>query len=238
MVKQQLEKIIKVKINPEQRKLFPELATDLEFNGLQQPVLIDKLGYTHDGEKRRLLLGLEQIKALSMLKEVPIESECSNISPNSLTNEQKQAIVIDLHKQFTDDVFANANVEMSISQKQKVVDSRNNFTFVKMCAKRYGVNKATVYRWLNIETLTQYEKDKKARGELAAKNKKAELAVKFKEEQAKHEKDMEIAGSHDTSLDVLLLWLDSPETPKIEEYQRNRLLALKDALNKLLGVDA
>ena len=68
------------------RHLFPELAADLEKNGQLQPILIDEDGLVHDGFKRIMLCGLEQLEH----KTVDRTSECSNI--HSLTNIQKRAL--------------------------------------------------------------------------------------------------------------------------------------------------
>ena len=170
-----LEKIIKVKINPEQRKAFPELALDLEFHGVLLDVLVDDLGVIHDGIKRTLLLGLEQIKALGKYQLVERDSYCSNIPANSLTKNQKQLLIIESHKM----VFPQDGEQLQTHDKDGCDRGTENHAFVKEYAKRYNVSQRTIYRWLlpkYLEELDQRKAEKKA---------KAELNKKYKEEMEK-----------------------------------------------------
>src|SRR4030066_653391 len=114
----------KLKIIDWNRNLFPELALDLEKNGQLQPILIDEDGFVHDGAKRVILCGLEQLGS----KIVDRTSECSNI--HSLNTTQKRALA----KLIFDQTHKNHKVEES----------------VQIIKKRYGVSRATIYRWLDL----------------------------------------------------------------------------------------
>lgn len=117
----------KVKIIEEYRKVFPELASDLERNGQLEPILIDEDGIIHDGMKRVMLCGREQLEK----KTVPRESECSNVL---LSSKQKQPLFVFAYNE----LFANAK----FGDKTELI---------QRLAKRYGVNRATAYRWLDLE---------------------------------------------------------------------------------------
>jgi hypothetical protein len=146
-----MKKVELLRINEEYRNLFPDLAESLEKIGLKAPILKDTNGYIIDGEKRKLLLGEEQIKQNTL--EVPVGSECSNLS--GLTNEQKKPLVLDLYTQ----LVSNETVETS----------------VKILMKRYGLSRATVYRWLNPEA---YEyNDERAKEKKVAKLKSSTLHI-------------------------------------------------------------
>ena len=230
-----LNEMPKVKINEEYRKLFPELAKSLERDGLLQPVLIDDFTFTHDGEKRRLLLGLDQIKALGKLEIVPVNSDFSNISPKFLSNETKEVIIRDLHAQYIN-TFSNENGKYDNYELRELEFGRNNHAFVKMCVKRYGISKATVYRWIDP---AYFEETEKKRLENKAKSDKSKSERKAKRDQIESEKSAknEVAITNDSSIEYMLQWLDS-ENPKINDSEKNKLLALKDVLNRLLGVDS
>jgi hypothetical protein len=131
-------------VDEEARKLFPELANDLEVNGLISDVLIDDDGFIHDGFKRVRLLGLEQIKGLGKLKLVPRESKCENIV--SLTRKQKMEHlkwVYEYH--VSNDTWKNRSSQL-----------------IDMLAKRYGISRRTLYRWIetNFTESTQVRKPK------------------------------------------------------------------------------
>lgn len=115
------ENKIKILLN---RHLFPELASDLEKNGQLQPILIDEDGYVHDGAKRVILCGIEQLEK----KIVPRDSECSNFY--HLNKPQKQALIKMLHEQ--------------LCKTEKKSEA------VNILAKRYNIARATIYRWLNL----------------------------------------------------------------------------------------
>ena len=119
----ELKPDIKIKINVLNRHLFPELAADLEKNGQLQPILVDEDGYVHDGAKRVILCGIEQLEK----KIVPRDSECSNFF--HLGKEQKQDLVKMLNEQLC-----------KTNKKSEAVN---------ILAARYNIGRATVYRWLN-----------------------------------------------------------------------------------------
>jgi hypothetical protein len=134
---------MKVKIvDEEARKLFPELARDLEVNGLINDVCIDEDGFPHDGLKRIRLLGLEQIKALGKLKIVPRDSKCENIPLTKKARIQ--------HLKWSYEYFSQ---NAKFGDKVKIAD---------ILAKRYGIHRATVYRWIqnNFTESTQVRKSK------------------------------------------------------------------------------
>ena len=60
-VSDELKPDLKLKIIVLNRHLFPELASDLEKNGQLQPILVDEDGYVHDGAKRVILCGIQQL---------------------------------------------------------------------------------------------------------------------------------------------------------------------------------
>jgi hypothetical protein len=124
----------KVKINEFNRHLFPELAKDLEENGQLQPVLVDEDGYIHDGAKRVILCGIEQLKK----NLVPRDSECSNFY--HLSKPQKQALIKMLYEQLC-----------KTEKKSYAAD---------ILAKRYNIGRATVYRWLNERNVSNETKSK------------------------------------------------------------------------------
>jgi hypothetical protein len=144
-----LDQLPKLKINEEYRNLFPEQAQDLEKNGQDTPILMDANGFVHDGEKRKLLCGLDQLE----IKLVPIDSECSNL--NSLTNVQKKALSKDLYYQlkfpwnneiFNDEIPNQFRVKHNLSVPNN--ETRDNSIIVKTISKRYGIPTRTVYRWI------------------------------------------------------------------------------------------
>ena len=128
------KKVPKMKIIEFNRHLFPELAMDLEENGQLQPVLVDEDGYIHDGAKRVILCGIEQLEKTL----VPRDSECSNFY--HLNKPQKQALIKMLHKQLC-----------KTEKKSAAAD---------ILAKRYNVGRATVYRWLNEKNVSNETKSK------------------------------------------------------------------------------
>lgn len=117
----------KLKINEEYRKTYPDLAKSLEKYGQIEPILIDDTGYIHDGMKRIQLCGKDQL----FVKEVPVNSECSNIS---LTPKEKRQLFLFAYNL----LFANAK----FGDKTELITK---------LAKRYGINRATAYRWLDLE---------------------------------------------------------------------------------------
>jgi len=135
-------------VDEEARKLFPELARDLEVNGLINDVCIDEDGFPHDGLKRIRLLGLEQIKALGKVKIVPRDSKCENIP---LTKEARIQ-----HLKWSYEYFSQ---NAKFGDKVKIAD---------ILAKRYGIHRATVYRWIQNNftesTRVRKPKEEKLRG--------------------------------------------------------------------------
>lgn len=125
-----------VKINELNRYLFPSLSMDLEKNGQLQPVLIDEDGIIHDGAKRILLCGLDQLNK----KIVPKDSECSNI--HYLTMEQKKILITS--------ILSFDKIQYGKGQVQKL-------------SKRYGVGMKTIYRWINGESKENKKKKRKPR---------------------------------------------------------------------------
>jgi transposase len=138
----------KVKIvDEEARKLFPELARDLEVNGLINDVCIDEDGFPHDGLKRIRLLGLEQIKALGKLKIVPRDSKCENIPLTKKARIQ--------HLKWSYEYFLQ---NAKLSQNATIYGKK----IADILAERYGIHRATVYRWIknNFTESTQVRKPK------------------------------------------------------------------------------
>lgn len=117
----------KLKINELNRPLFPELALSLEKYGQLQPILIDENGYVHDGQKRVLLCGLEQLTKTI----VPINAPCSNES--DLKRSTKQILIKSL--------WETANKSYGLKCAKKL-------------AERYGVSERTINRWVNPEITT------------------------------------------------------------------------------------
>jgi hypothetical protein len=159
----------KVKIVDENaRKLFPELARDLEVNGLINDICIDEDEFIHDGLKRMRLLGLEQIKALGKLKIVPRDSKCENIP---LTKEARMQHLKWAYEYFLQNAKLSQNATIygtKLSQNATIYGetklSQNATIYGKkiadILAKRYGIHRATVYRWIknNFTESTQVRK--------------------------------------------------------------------------------
>ncbi len=139
-----LNEVPKVKINEEYRKLFPDIAESLEKEGQLTPALRYPNGYIVDGEKRKLLLGMDQLE----IKEVPNGTEASNLV--ALTQEQKRVLIEDLEKQ-----FVSNETNLQPSERTDLADR------VKLYMKRYGLSRATVYRILN-PSVQEEKKEKKA----------------------------------------------------------------------------
>ena len=114
----------KVKITTLDKELFPELQESLVEHGQLTPILIDANGYIHDGQKRVLLCGLEQLEQLP----VDINAPCSNIG--NITRKQKKDLVL-MQYELCKKGYGNRAVE-KLSQ-------------------RYGVTEKTVYNWINHE---------------------------------------------------------------------------------------
>jgi len=125
-------------VDEEARKLFPELARDLEVNGLINDVCIDEDGYIHDGLKRVRLLGLEQIKGLGKLKLVPKDSKCENVP---LTKKDRMQ-----HLKWS---YEYLSQNAKFGDKVKIAD---------VLAKRYGVSRRTVYMWIENNTEPTFAK--------------------------------------------------------------------------------
>jgi hypothetical protein len=125
-------------IDEEARRMFPELARDLEVNGLINDVCIDEDGYIHDGLKRVRLLGLEQIKGLGKLKLVPKDSKCENIP---LTKKDRMQ-----HLKWSYEYFSQ---NAKFGDKVKIAD---------VLAKRYGISRRTVYMWIENNTEPTFAK--------------------------------------------------------------------------------
>jgi hypothetical protein len=159
---------MKVKIiDEEARKLFPELARDLEVNGLINDVCIDEDGFPHDGLKRIRLLGLEQIKALGKVKIVPRDSKCENIPLTKKARIQ--------HLKWSYEYFSQ---NAKFGDKVKIAD---------ILAKRYGIHRATVYRWLglieSVSNETNLRKPRKSKDcSSCTKVKGLEEALKIKDD--------------------------------------------------------
>jgi serine/threonine protein kinase len=151
-------------VDEEARKLFPELARDLEVNGLINDVCIDEDEFIHDGLKRVRLLGLEQIKALGKLKIVPRDSKCENIP---LTKEARMQ-----HLKWSYEYFLQ---NAKFGDKVKIAD---------ILAKRYGIHRVTVYRWIknNFTESTQVRKPRRNKCDACQyKNEVFELKNKINE---------------------------------------------------------
>jgi len=152
-------------VDEEARKLFPELARDLEVNGLINDVCIDEDGFPHDGLKRIRLLGLEQIKALGKVKIVPKDSKCQNVP---LTKKERIQ-----HLKWAYEYLSQN--ETNWGSKKKIDE---------ILAKRYGISRATVYRWIqnNFTESTQVRKPRMNRCDTCQyKNENFELKNKINE---------------------------------------------------------
>lgn len=221
-----------VKINEQYRNLFPVLSEELEKDGLLQTVLVDDFGFTHDGEKRRLLLGIDQIKALGKLEIVPVNSDFSNISSKFLSNETKETIIRDLHVQFKSPL-TNVNGKYNFYEENDLMAGRSNHAFVKMCAKRYAISERTVYRWIDPDYFAETEKkrlEKKAERDKS----KAERETKRQQEEVRKSANNELSLNNDSAIEYILQWVDV-ETPKISESEKIKLTALRDILNERLA---
>ena len=121
----------KVKINPLNKHLFPELAKGLEEHGQLEPVKRTKDGVTVDGTKREMLLGRGQVAFVT----VPEGSASSNI--HRLNKIQRKAIVKYKYEQ----LYENLG---SMGAKGYI-------------ANQYGISIRTIERDLNpdVATLTQ-----------------------------------------------------------------------------------
>jgi transposase len=152
-------------IDEEARRMFPELANDLEVNGLINDVCIDEDGYIHDGLKRVRLLGLEQIKGLGKLKLVPKDSKCENVPLSKKDRMQ--------HLKWSYEYLS-----------QNATWKNRSSELINMLAKRYGIHRATVYRWIqnNFTESTQVRKPRKNRCDTCQyKNENFELKNKINE---------------------------------------------------------
>jgi hypothetical protein len=195
---------VKVKIIDEQaRKLFPDLAADLEVNGLISDVLIDDDGYIHDGLKRVRLLGLDQIKALGKLRTVPKDSKCENIPLSK--NARKQHLKWSYEYMSQNATWKNRSSEL-----------------IDMLAQRYGIHRRTVYRWLQpdvpCDILSHGEKRKSKCDTCVYKN------------QSKEESKLELNA--DTIVDMMLNLLDTEEKPIFDEGLMIKIRTIKVLIDK------
>jgi hypothetical protein len=197
----------KVKIIDEQaRKLFSDLAADLEKNGLLSDVLIDDDGYIHDGLKRVRLLGLDQIKALGKLKTVPKDSKCENIPLSK--NARKQHLKWSYEYMSQNETWKNRSSEL-----------------IDMLAKRYGIGRATVYRWLEPEV---YGSEKISLTSAKPKHSKCD-SCPYKNA-AKEEFNIDF----NTAVDVVLEMLDTEDKPMLSDAVITKLKTIKIFIEKWL----
>ena len=222
-----------IKVNEQYRELYPEVAKSLEAEGQQLPILIDEYGYVHDGMKRLLLLGPDNVKK----KIVSVVSECSNHT--KLTYKQKHPLVVLAYRQLTK--------PSGVSRETRYTEGSPEA--IEQIMRRYNLSRATTYRMVNPEYYNELVAKRERKRKQAETNrliKEANLwelnkskreferreALKEQLEKKVLEEELAVQATNTECIDTILNWLSS-ENPKITEEEKifmNRITKEKRVL--------